>query len=212
MATLASAQSGLAIWGAWRDEDGGGGGGVVCRLGACATLKTFARFDNSESFSGCSAVVALMRFASALNGSPAARQCRVGQVDVALHLPLSLPSPWTDCANSWAASCLLGRRRRRRRRDERFINIKTMQVVNNWLSDNPLKSPCVFECVCAAHSNRNDNLTWVKYKMFFFWNESYFSKFIIKLRSDFRKNKLHQQSKTGEKGCLGQAKDLEAKK
>lgn len=83
---------------AWRDEDGGGGG--VCRLGACATLKTFARFDNSESFSGCSAVVALMRFASALNGSPAARQCRVGQVDVALHLPLSFPSPWTDCANS----------------------------------------------------------------------------------------------------------------
>lgn len=98
MATLASAQSGLAIWGAWRDEDGGGG--AVCRLGACATLKTFARFDNSESFSGCSAVVALMRFASALNGSPAARQCRVGQVDVALHLPLSFPSPWTDCANS----------------------------------------------------------------------------------------------------------------
>lgn len=144
MATLASAQSGLAIWGAWRDEDEGGGGGGVCRLGACATLKTFARFDNSESFSGCSAVVALMRFASALNGSPAARQCRVGQVDVALHLPLSFPSPWTDCANSWAASCLLGRRRRRR--DERFINIKTMQVVNNWLSDNPLKSPCVFVC------------------------------------------------------------------
>lgn len=48
--------------------------------------------------------------------------------------------------------------------------------------------------------------------MFFFWNESYFSKFIIKLRSDFRKDKLQQQSKTGEKGCLGQAKDLEAKK
>lgn len=93
MATLASAGPesgsgsgcGLAFWGA----------GGVCRLGACATLKTFARFDNSESFSGCSAVVALMRFASALNGSPAARQCRVGQVDVALLLPLSSPSPWT---------------------------------------------------------------------------------------------------------------------
>lgn len=40
----------------------------------------------------------------------------------------------------------------------------------------------------------------------------FFSKVIIKLRSEFRKNKLLQQSKTSEKGCLGQAKDLEALK